>query len=342
MSENDPAEHDPAAELQTLLEIRDFLQDVVGGAAITDNSRNAAAEFVSFLDARFGETWHTGVVAETGSLRPTEVIDRALDLRDFFAAHGASAEWARIGGLLAMEGYVIGRAGPEPTDPLAGLDERLDRLFLSDDRGVRFVLSTDSARNIVAIVREWLRTRTSTGRTTPEPPHARAGLDDGARYLARWIGYLWDGLREDRIVDRGFQPWAFNGIGQKHFQGGKEDLRDAVRAILQRTGARLPESPDAAARRFAAAAPAKRCPVCSMDEPDDEAGICARGDCPWPVPAPTREAAQCAPSELLDLATEFEGEAKAHTALGDRDESTKCLRAAYALRRLAAGRSPAR
>lgn len=42
-------------------------------------------------------------------------------------------------------------------DGLAGLDERLDRLLLTADDGGRFVLSTESAKNIVAIVREWLR-----------------------------------------------------------------------------------------------------------------------------------------------------------------------------------------
>lgn len=40
-------------------------------------------------------------------------------------------------------------------------------------------------------------------------------------------------------------------------------------------------------------------------------------------------------AEMLVLADEFEGEAKAHGAMGDKDERTKCLRAAYALRHLA-------
>src|SRR4051812_3424069 len=37
-------------------------------------------------------------------------------------------------------------------------------------------------------------------------------------------------------------------------------------------------------------------------------------------------------ADMLDLASEFEGEAKAHSAMGDKAESTKCQRAAYALR----------
>lgn len=49
---------------------------------------------------------------------------------------------------------------------------------------------------------------------------------------------------------------------------------------------------------------------------------------PEPSPAPQVEA--------LELAAEFEGEAKAHRAMGDKTEATKCLRAAYALRKLAA------
>lgn len=39
-------------------------------------------------------------------------------------------------------------------------------------------------------------------------------------------------------------------------------------------------------------------------------------------------------AEMLDLAAEFEGEAKAHVAMGDKAEANKCLRAAYALRKL--------
>ncbi|MGY3581353.1 hypothetical protein ACVIGB_000578 [Bradyrhizobium sp. USDA 4341] len=42
-------------------------------------------------------------------------------------------------------------------------------------------------------------------------------------------------------------------------------------------------------------------------------------------------------SEALELALEFEGEARAHRAMKDNDESTKCLRAANALRKLAEG-----
>jgi hypothetical protein len=43
-------------------------------------------------------------------------------------------------------------------DPLAGLAERLDRLFLtSTEDNRRFVLATESAQNIVEIVREWIR-----------------------------------------------------------------------------------------------------------------------------------------------------------------------------------------
>lgn len=40
---------------------------------------------------------------------------------------------------------------------LMGLDERLDRLRVSDERGQHFILSTKSAQNIAAIAREWLR-----------------------------------------------------------------------------------------------------------------------------------------------------------------------------------------
>jgi hypothetical protein len=49
--------------------------------------------------------------------------------------------------------------------------------------------------------------------------------------------------------------------------------------------------------------------------------------------APDREApTERVKTEMLALADEFEGEAKAHRAMGERGEYAKCLRAAYALR----------
>lgn len=48
-------------------------------------------------------------------------------------------------------------AGRREVDPLIGLAERLDRLLLTASDNSRFVLSTESAKNIVEIVREWLR-----------------------------------------------------------------------------------------------------------------------------------------------------------------------------------------
>lgn len=60
----------------------------------------------------------------------------------------------------AMADFLPLAAPPAPVAPqdgLAGLDERLDRLLLTADGGGRFVLSTESAKNIVGIVREWLR-----------------------------------------------------------------------------------------------------------------------------------------------------------------------------------------
>ena len=45
-------------------------------------------------------------------------------------------------------------------------------------------------------------------------------------------------------------------------------------------------------------------------------------------------------AEMIDLASEFEGEAKANVAMGDKAEATKCQRAAYALRTVAASPQP--
>lgn len=50
-------------------------------------------------------------------------------------------------------------------EALTGLNERLDRLLLTSADGSNFVLSASSAKNIVGIVREWTRVKTS--RQTP-------------------------------------------------------------------------------------------------------------------------------------------------------------------------------
>lgn len=72
------------------------------------------------------------------------------------------------------------------------------------------------------------------GFSSPAPVERREAiaLDDAAKKLAEWIGYSWDGIRDERIADKGFKPWCFDGLGHKKYQGGKEDLRDIVRDIL--------------------------------------------------------------------------------------------------------------
>lgn len=51
------AKNSEPACLQVLLEIRDFLQDLIGGADITERSRGMATGFVSIMDAEFGGAW---------------------------------------------------------------------------------------------------------------------------------------------------------------------------------------------------------------------------------------------------------------------------------------------
>lgn len=62
-------------------------------------------------------------------------------------------------------------------DPLAGLHERLDRVLLTATDNSRFILSTESAKNIVGIVRAWLR---SKGAAIPSTDQVCAGgIDPG-------------------------------------------------------------------------------------------------------------------------------------------------------------------
>lgn len=59
-----------------------------------------------------------------------------------------------------------------------------------------------------------------------------ARVEAAAKRLAEWFGYAWDGLRDDgRVTDKGFKPWCFNGLGDKCFQGQKQDVRDIVLEI---------------------------------------------------------------------------------------------------------------
>lgn len=55
-------------------------------------------------------------------------------------------------------------------------------------------------------------------------------VDAGAKVLAKFIGYSWEGLTQD-ARPKGFPMWAYDGIGQKHYQGGKEGLREIATAI---------------------------------------------------------------------------------------------------------------
>jgi hypothetical protein len=85
-------------------------------------------------------------------------------------------------GLAEIRGADRSRACAQQTrdDALAGLDERLDRLLLTASDNCRFVLSTESAKNIVGIVREWLRSKgspvTSTRLSPPAAPECECGF----------------------------------------------------------------------------------------------------------------------------------------------------------------------
>lgn len=58
-------------------------------------------------------------------------------------------------------------------------------------------------------------------------------IDEASRRLCIWLGYAWDGLRDDgRVTDHGYPPWHIPTVGGRAFQGRKEDIRDIVRAIV--------------------------------------------------------------------------------------------------------------
>lgn len=53
--------------------------------------------------------------------------------------------------------------------------------------------------------------------------------DAGAKIIAKWLGFAWDGLSEGRISEKGFPIFPLTDY---KFQGGKQDLRDLAEAIL--------------------------------------------------------------------------------------------------------------
>lgn len=58
-----------------------------------------------------------------------------------------------------------------------------------------------------------------------------AAIEAGAKILAKWICYAWEGL-SDRDISGEFPDWARNGIGALGMQGGKPALRKVSAAIL--------------------------------------------------------------------------------------------------------------
>lgn len=68
------------------------------------------------------------------------------------------------------------------------------------------------------------------------PPHREGEdsaevIEEGAKILAKWIGYAWDGL-SDRDISAEYKDWAYNGIGALGMQGGKPALRKIAASIL--------------------------------------------------------------------------------------------------------------
>jgi len=68
------------------------------------------------------------------------------------------------------------------------------------------------------------------------PPHREGEdsaevIEEGAKILAKWIGYAWDGL-SDRDISAECKDWAYNGIGALGMQGGKPALRKVAASVL--------------------------------------------------------------------------------------------------------------
>lgn len=67
-------------------------------------------------------------------------------------------------------------------------------------------------------------------------------VEDGAKIIADWIGYAWEGLG-DRDISAEFPDWAYDGIMSLQMQGGKPALRKVAAAILAlRTSAPEPSA----------------------------------------------------------------------------------------------------
>lgn len=56
-------------------------------------------------------------------------------------------------------------------------------------------------------------------------------VEEGAKIIASWIGYAWDGLGERDISDQ-YPDWSYNGIGSRGMQGGRPALRKIAAKIL--------------------------------------------------------------------------------------------------------------
>ena len=84
--------------------------------------------------------------------------------------------------------------------------------------------------------------------TSPHLPHrgedSAEVIEEGAKILAKWIGYAWDGLGE-RDISADYRDWSYNGIGALSMQGGKPALRKVASSILARAATRSGSATDA-------------------------------------------------------------------------------------------------
>ncbi|MFQ6183606.1 hypothetical protein ACLMJV_16885 [Sinorhizobium meliloti] len=56
-------------------------------------------------------------------------------------------------------------------------------------------------------------------------------VEEGAKILAKWLRYAWDGL-QDRDISAEYPDWTHNSFGGYQLQGGKPALRKVASAIL--------------------------------------------------------------------------------------------------------------
>jgi hypothetical protein len=197
-----------SCELQTLLEVRDFLRDISTGADVTDASRDSATEFVALLDAEYAEKWEGSDGEPSNGKQPLMASRPAPPVpSDHTFSVAQSAQETALRDIVSWKEDVLGdRSKPRgPYDCAPEVTEAFDR-------GARMAFYRCALRASEALASQ--PSPAATVKDTPKQflmqrdPAAPVETEDDTEDMAAVGRAFMEAIEQARLSDPWVKTWA--------------------------------------------------------------------------------------------------------------------------------------